>query len=124
MNSYGSGLGIALLAGLLIMMGVLVLTALLFWLSWKWSRPGASFFQLAFPSILPFLAIVIRIVQPLSVQSFPAMIWVGGWGAIALGSLGRAIWLRPGEDPGPLSVRRRKRDIILSTIVASMLYTG
>ena len=62
MNSYGSGLGIALLAGLLIMMGVLVLTALLFWLSWKWSRPGASFFKLAFPSILPFLAIVIRIV--------------------------------------------------------------
>ena len=124
MNSYGSGLGIALLAGLLIMMGVLVLTALLFWLSWKWSRPGASFFKLAFPSILPFLAIVIRIVQPLSVQSFPAMIWVGGWGAIALGILGRAIWLRPGEDPGPLSVRRRKWDIIFTTVVASMLYTG
>jgi hypothetical protein len=31
------------------------------------SRPGASFFKLAFPSILPFLAIVIRIVQPLAV---------------------------------------------------------
>ena len=124
MNSYGSGLGMALLFGLLIMVGALILTAILLWLSWKWSRPGASFFKLAFPSILPFLAIVIRIVQPLSVQSFPAMIWVGGWGAIALGILGRAIWLRPGEDPGPLSVRRRKRDIIFTTVVASILYTG
>jgi hypothetical protein len=52
------------------------------------------------------------------------MIWVGGWGTVGLAILGRAIWLRPGEDPDPLSVRRHKRDIILTTVVASMLYTG
>ena len=57
------------------------------------------------------------------------MIWVGFWGTVGLAILGRAIWLRPGEDPGPLSVRRRKRDIILTTVVlttvvASILYTG
>lgn len=39
MNSYGSGLGMALLFGLLIMVGALILTAILLWLSWKWSRP-------------------------------------------------------------------------------------
>jgi len=129
MYTFGSGLEMLLLFVLLIMVWVLLLTGLLLWLSWKWSRPGASFFKLAFPSIFPFLAIVIWIALPLSVQSFDAMIWVGFWGTVGLAILGRAIWLRPGEDPGPLSVRRRKRDIILTTVVlttvvASILYTG
>ena len=118
MNAYGVGYGIAALVGLLIMAGIFMIAAVLVWLSWKWSRPGASFLRLAFPLVLPLFAMVLC-----PAHTNVSIAWIGFWSAVACGILGRAVWLRPGEDRGFASIRRRKRDIVLTAVSISILYT-
>ena len=122
MNDYGAGWGIAVLLGLLLLAAVLLFAAVLLWLSWKWSRPGASFRALVFPLTLPLGAMLLNERRG-SVPSF-SIAWIGFWSVIACGIWGRAIWLRPGEDGGHASVRRRQRDILLSTVVVGILYAA
>lgn len=119
MNTYGSGLGIAALIGLMLLVLVGSIVTVLAWLSWKWSRPGASFYALVFPLTLPLLGVLFT---PANVAV--AIVWVGIWTVIGLGIWGRALWLRPGPDGIRPSVRRRQREILVSSLAIGMLFVG
>ena len=119
MNTYGAGYGIAALFALLLMAAASLTVLVLAGLSWKWSRPGASFRALAFPLVLPLCGMVFCAAYPNI-----SVVWIGFWTVTACGILGRAIWMRPSEEGRHSSVRRRQRDILLSTVGIGILYSA